>query len=86
MLNGPEAVETLKVLEGKYQLFIVGKGKEEDSALTAGMSEREECPELGPIGNLLASSHFSGMSLVLVYLRLCFAEHRSRCLAAHACI
>lgn len=51
---------------GGYQMFIVGKMKEEDSELKAGMSERGEYPELQPIGDVLASSDFSAMVLVLV--------------------
>lgn len=66
VINGVEAVATLRQLEGSYHLFIVGKGREQDSMLTAGMSERAECPELGPIGDILASSDFSVTTSVLV--------------------
>ncbi|PKA61347.1 Cation/H(+) antiporter 28 [Apostasia shenzhenica] len=64
--SGAETVATLRALEGQYQLFIVGRGKDRDSVLTAGMSEWAECPEIGPIGDILASSDFSATASVLV--------------------
>ncbi|KAI0493106.1 hypothetical protein KFK09_027382 [Dendrobium nobile] len=64
--SGAETVATLRALEGQYELFVVGKGKERNSVLTAGMSEWAECPELGPIGDILAAPDFSLTASVLV--------------------
>ncbi|KAG0499720.1 hypothetical protein HPP92_004411 [Vanilla planifolia] len=64
--SGAEMVATLRALEGQYHLFVVGRGKERDSILTAGMSEWAECPELGPIGDILAASDFTVTASVLV--------------------
>ncbi|KAH0464202.1 hypothetical protein IEQ34_006988 [Dendrobium chrysotoxum] len=64
--SGAETVATLRALEGRYQLFIVGRGKDRISVLTAGMSEWAECPELGPIGDILAASDFSVSASIMV--------------------
>ena len=45
-------------------LFVVGKTPK--SALTAGMADWSDCPELGPIGDLLASKDFVTTASVLV--------------------
>ncbi|XP_077246295.1 cation/H(+) antiporter 15-like [Tasmannia lanceolata] len=64
--NGPETVTALSAMESLYSFFIIGKGAQGLSPLTTGMSDWEEHPELGPIGDLLASSDFSATGSVLV--------------------
>ncbi|ERN16927.1 hypothetical protein AMTRI_Chr02g222120 [Amborella trichopoda] len=64
--NGAETVAELRALEGMYNLFIVGKGRRSMSPLTSGMTDWEECPEIGPVGDLLSSSDFSVTASVLV--------------------
>ncbi|XP_020590651.1 cation/H(+) antiporter 28 [Phalaenopsis equestris] len=64
--SGVETVATLRGLEGEHELFVVGRGKEMESVLTAGMSEWAEYPELGPIGDVLAAPDFSVTASVLV--------------------
>ena len=49
-----------------YSLFVVGKGGRGNNSLTIGMSDQEECPKLGTIGDLLASSNFNIHGSVLV--------------------
>ncbi|KAF8403795.1 hypothetical protein HHK36_011901 [Tetracentron sinense] len=66
VVNAAETVSTLRTLEGLYALFVVGRGHRVDSILTAGMSDWEECPELGPVGGILAASDFSVMASVLI--------------------
>ncbi|PKA46149.1 Cation/H(+) antiporter 15 [Apostasia shenzhenica] len=63
-----ETVEALRAMEGVYSLYVVGRGRRRGAAarLTAGMEEWEECPELGSIGDLLASSDFMRKGTVLV--------------------
>ncbi|KAL5997961.1 hypothetical protein ACLOJK_008895 [Asimina triloba] len=70
-VNGPETVATLRTLEGLYSLFVAGRGTPSTSILTAGMSEWEENPELGPIGDNLASSDFSVTASVLIIKQHC---------------
>jgi hypothetical protein len=66
--NTEETVEIIRRvdLEGK-DLLIVGKEQGVvGSRLTAGMTEWSEFPELGPIGDLLASADFGATSSVLI--------------------
>lgn len=59
--NGVETLNSLSSMVGAYSLFVVGKGSGGGAAWTAmtagmgGLEEEEECSELGPIGELLAS-------------------------------
>ncbi|KQJ92501.1 cation/H(+) antiporter 15 [Brachypodium distachyon] len=66
VMNAGEMVSEIRSVdaEGK-DLFVVGKTPGL-SALTAGMAEWSECPELGPIGDLLASRDFQTTASVLV--------------------
>ncbi|KAJ4966910.1 hypothetical protein NE237_018759 [Protea cynaroides] len=64
--NGQETVAALSAMADMFALFIVGKGKRGLCPLTAGLSDWEEFPELGVVGDLLASSDFSVTGSVLV--------------------
>jgi len=66
VFNASEMVAQIQEVEalGK-DLFVVGKVPGLP-ALTAGMAEWTECPELGPIGDLLASRDFQTVASVLV--------------------
>ncbi|KAJ9549832.1 LOW QUALITY PROTEIN: hypothetical protein OSB04_022375 [Centaurea solstitialis] len=65
--NGEETVAAIRSVDSSlYDLFIVGRGQGVVSPLTAGLTDWSECPELGAIGDLLASSDFSATASVLV--------------------
>ena len=64
--NGEETVRVIRSMESIHDLFIVGRGQEMISPLTAGLSDWSEYPELGAIGDILASSDFSATVSVLV--------------------
>jgi Kef-type K+ transport system membrane component KefB len=66
VFNASEMVAQIREVEalGK-DLFVVGKVPGLP-ALTAGMAEWSECPELGPIGDLLSSKDFQTTASVLV--------------------
>ena len=64
--DGAETLESLKEMGDMYSLFIVGKGGRGQCSLTVGMSDWEECPELGTVGDVLASSDFDIHGSVLV--------------------
>ena len=64
--NGAETASALMDMADMYSLFIVGKGGRGHSPLTTGMSDWEECPELGTVGDLLASTDFDISGSVLV--------------------
>lgn len=64
--NGVETLGILREIGEMYSLFIVGKGKRGHSPMTTGMSDWEECPELGIVGDILASSEFNTGGSVLI--------------------
>ncbi|XAR72588.1 hypothetical protein NMG60_11019282 [Bertholletia excelsa] len=66
--NGEETVAAIRSVESMHDLFIVGRGGDGGtvSALTAGLTEWSECPELGLIGDFLASADFAPTVSVLV--------------------
>uniref|UniRef100_A0A0E0GFF7 Uncharacterized protein n=1 Tax=Oryza nivara TaxID=4536 RepID=A0A0E0GFF7_ORYNI len=68
--NGAEMVNSLSAMVGTYSLFVVGKGGggSAAAAMTSGMGGllEDECPELGPVGEVLASDDFTACGSVLV--------------------
>ncbi|OEL27966.1 Cation/H(+) antiporter 1 [Dichanthelium oligosanthes] len=68
--NGADTVNALNSMVGKYALFIIGNGSKADGdrgTMTSDMGGwDEECPELGPIGEMLASDDLEGCGSVLV--------------------
>ncbi|KAI6691859.1 hypothetical protein NL676_019569 [Syzygium grande] len=64
--NGEETVAAIRSIDSSHDLFIVGRGQGMISPLTAGLTDWSECPELGAIGDLLASSDFAATVSVLV--------------------
>ncbi|XP_071703077.1 cation/H(+) antiporter 18-like [Rutidosis leptorrhynchoides] len=61
--NGTEVIGVIREYS-RCQLILVGRMPEGE--LAASMRKRSECPEMGPIGNLLISPEFSTMASVLV--------------------
>ncbi|KAK3039450.1 hypothetical protein RJ639_028032, partial [Escallonia herrerae] len=64
--HGEETVAAIRSIDNIHDLFIVGRGQGIISPLTAGLTDWSECPELGAIGDLLASSDFAATVSVLV--------------------
>ncbi|KAF8763088.1 hypothetical protein HU200_008941 [Digitaria exilis] len=64
--DGAELVAVLRGLQAEYRLFVVGRGRDRSSVLTEGLDEWAECLELGPVGDILASSDFSNTASVLI--------------------
>ncbi|KAI3865190.1 hypothetical protein MKX03_005830 [Papaver bracteatum] len=67
--SGKEMVSILKSLEIQHSFFIVGRGGRGGrvtSFLESGVSDSEESPDLGPIGEILADSDFSTTASVLI--------------------
>ncbi|GLT84193.1 hypothetical protein SLE2022_024400 [Rubroshorea leprosula] len=67
--DGVQTATVLREIGDMYNLFIVGRGGRGHCPLTTGMSDWEECPELGLVGDLLASSDMNINSSVLVIQR-----------------
>lgn len=72
--NGEETVAAIRSIDAIHDLFIVGRGEGQTSPLTAGLTDWSECPELGAIGDLLASSDFAATYSVLVVQQYVGAE------------
>ncbi|KAL0395303.1 UNVERIFIED_CONTAM: Cation/H(+) antiporter 15 [Sesamum latifolium] len=64
--HGEETVAAIRSIDPIHDMFIVGRGQGMISPLTAGLTDWSECPELGAIGDLLASSDFAASYSVLV--------------------
>ncbi|CAN6453876.1 unnamed protein product [Victoria cruziana] len=64
--NGIDTVTRLGELESMYSLFVVGRSGHTSLAVTSGMREWEETPELGTLGDVLASSDFSVTASVII--------------------
>ncbi|KAF6145007.1 hypothetical protein GIB67_013358 [Kingdonia uniflora] len=64
--NTEETVIAVRSMENTYDLFIVGRGRGIINPLTSSFTDWSECPELGGIGDLLASSDSMATVSVLV--------------------
>lgn len=64
--SGEQTVATIRGMNDVHDLFIVGRGRAMTSLCTVGLTYWSECPELGAIGDLLASSDFTTTASVLV--------------------
>ncbi|XP_042515334.1 cation/H(+) antiporter 28 [Macadamia integrifolia] len=64
--NSIDTLNVLSTLEGMYTLFIVGRGGRVNKALTTGMNDIDDFPELGSVGGFLTASDSSNMASVLV--------------------
>ncbi|CAN1843462.1 Cation/H(+) antiporter 15 [Linum perenne] len=72
--NGEDTVAAVRSMDNGHDLFIVGRGQGTVSPVTAGLTDWSECPELGAIGDLLASSDFAATASVLVVQQYCNDE------------
>ncbi|XP_021738798.1 cation/H(+) antiporter 28-like [Chenopodium quinoa] len=66
LINSAQAYTILRSLDGQYELFIVGRAGRVNSMLTMGMNDWEQCPELGPLGDILSCPNFSITASVLI--------------------
>lgn len=64
-----ETIKAIKSMDEHYHdLYIVGRGRGRGSSspLTTGLADWCDCPELGPIGDLLVTSEFESKFSVLI--------------------
>ncbi|XP_050215390.1 cation/H(+) antiporter 4-like [Mercurialis annua] len=64
--DGPETARILRGIACEYDLIIVGRRNGVECQQTIGLTEWNEFPELGVIGDLLASSDLNGQASILV--------------------
>ncbi|CAA0832344.1 Cation/H(+) antiporter 15 [Striga hermonthica] len=62
-----EAIKAIKSMDGHgHDLYVVGRGRGMVCPLTSGLADWCDCPELGPIGDLLVTSEFESVFSVLI--------------------
>jgi hypothetical protein len=64
--DGPQTALIVRSMVNKYDLIIVGRRHNVKSLQTSGLAEWSEFPELGIMGDLLASSDLNSRTSVLV--------------------
>ncbi|XP_040994234.1 cation/H(+) antiporter 4-like [Juglans microcarpa x Juglans regia] len=64
--DGPQMTSTVCSMVDEYDLIIVGRRHKMESPQTSGLAELSKFPELGIIGDLLASSDLNTRTSVLV--------------------
>lgn len=74
--DGAGTTQFIRNIDGHFSLVIVGKHHVADSPCTLGLTEWCELPELGPLGNLLATSDFNFSVLVVQQQPPCNYEFR----------
>ncbi|KAJ1381267.1 Sodium/solute symporter superfamily, partial [Sesbania bispinosa] len=73
--DGAGTTQVIRTMEGQFSLIIVGRHHIPDSPCTLGLTEWCELPELGPVGNLLATSDFT-FSVLVVQQQPCNYDFR----------
>ena len=56
----------IRSMEKSFDLMLVGRRHEENSPIVFGLNDWIDCPELGFVGNILASEDFQGRASTLV--------------------
>ncbi|XP_061373033.1 cation/H(+) antiporter 4-like [Gastrolobium bilobum] len=64
--NGPETSAALRDIANEHDFFIVGRRHQSGLTQIKGLSDWSEFPELGVIGDVLASTDFQSRACVLV--------------------
>ncbi|CAK9135853.1 unnamed protein product [Ilex paraguariensis] len=64
--DGPDTALIIHAMEEAFDLIVVGRRHREDSPLLSGLAEWNELPELGPVGDILASADIKKPVSVLV--------------------
>ncbi|GAB2286074.1 hypothetical protein Dimus_020498 [Dionaea muscipula] len=77
--NGAETISAIQAMDdGSYDLWIVGRDNGINPVLLEGLSDWNENPELGLIGDYLASMDFSTSASVLVVQQQILRDDRYR--------
>lgn len=66
VMDGEGTVGIIRAMSSNFSLLIVGRREGKESRLTEGLSAWNEYPELGVVGDLLASTDFGGRVETLV--------------------
>ncbi|KAH0876702.1 hypothetical protein HID58_064096 [Brassica napus] len=84
--DGQDTISTIREMEdnNSYDLYVVGRGYNSDSPVTAGLNDWSSSPELGTIGDTLASSNFTMHASVLVIQQFSAVNRQAAAAAAAA--
>lgn len=74
LANSGETISALQSFDGQYEFLIVGRGGRVNTALTEGMDDWEQCPELGPVGDFLSGSAFETSTTSILIIQ----QHRPK--------
>lgn len=66
VMDGLGTTAVIRSMENKYDLVLVGRSHDPKSPILSGLRDWNEQPELGPIGEILASADFMGNTTILV--------------------
>ncbi|XP_013696277.3 cation/H(+) antiporter 21-like [Brassica napus] len=68
VIDGPETIAAIREMEDNhsFDLYIVGRGYKVETPVTVGLTDWNTSPDLGVIGDTLASSNFTMQGSVLV--------------------
>ncbi|XVF22937.1 hypothetical protein REPUB_Repub12eG0213900 [Reevesia pubescens] len=66
LANSSETYTNLRSFEGQYSLIIVGRGGRVNTVLTQGLNDWQQCPELGPVGDVLSGSASTCRTSILI--------------------
>ncbi|KAH0905710.1 hypothetical protein HID58_037537 [Brassica napus] len=82
--DGQDTISTIREMEdnNSYDLYVVGRGYNSDSPVTAGLNDWSSSPELGTIGDTLASSNFTMHASVLVIQQFSAVNRQAAAAAA----
>ncbi|CAH2038834.1 unnamed protein product [Thlaspi arvense] len=77
--DGQDTISTIREMEdtNSFDLYVVGRGYNSDSPVTAGLNDWSSSPELGTIGDTLASSNFTMHASVLVIQQFSSANRQA---------
>ncbi|XP_050210893.1 cation/H(+) antiporter 4-like [Mercurialis annua] len=76
--DGSDTAAIIRSMEGKFELIIAGRRHESNPEVVSGLFEWPEFPELGPIGDFLASSDIvSSVSVLVMQQQILKANHSS---------
>ncbi|CAN8247657.1 unnamed protein product [Cochlearia groenlandica] len=77
--DGQETIASIREMEdnNSYDLYVVGRSYKVESPVTAGLTDWSSSPDLGTIGDTLASSNFTMQASVLVVQQYSSANRKN---------
>ncbi|KAF9596511.1 hypothetical protein IFM89_012242 [Coptis chinensis] len=64
--NGLDVISVIGAMGDKYQMIILGRRHDENSALILELTDWDKCSELGTIGDIFETSNYGGKATILL--------------------